>query len=105
MSSSQPQRFFRIERGVYSTENHPGSALPDYSADLITAKSISCVDTDADHIARLDMCWIKPFQGLIADLGISERLRGSSREDIQPARSDDCCPEGHVTRINEMNGH
>lgn len=55
MSRSQSQRFFGIESGMYSAENHPSAPFPDRSADLITAQSVSCVDTNANHIARFNL--------------------------------------------------
>ncbi len=61
---------------MYSAEDYPGPALAGHSADFIAAQSIARVDPDPHNITRLDTGWIQSLQRLVADLGISERLRG-----------------------------
>ena len=72
-------------------------------ADRISAQRIAGVNADADHIAGLDPVEIERLESLIADLRIAEMVWSRRCQDIQPARSDDGRPEGHVARVNQMN--
>jgi hypothetical protein len=60
------------------------------------------MDADSHDIARLNVCRIQPFQGLIADFWIPAGGRRGSRQHVQPTGSYYRRPEGEITGIDEM---
>jgi hypothetical protein len=60
------------------------------------------VDSDADDVSGMNGRGVKLFEGLVHDDGISEFGGGCTRQNEEPAWSDDSGAKGKITRIYEV---
>ena len=71
--------FVWIERGVNAAKDDERSAIASHPSDVIPAKGIASMDTDADHVAGAHRLGIEWIDGFIDDDGrtvSSGRRRG-----------------------------
>jgi hypothetical protein len=105
MCTTKLVRFGWVEGRVDASEHHVRATIASYFPDLVTAKCIRRVDADADNISSLNVEWVHGIQSFIDQGGITKARRCCRGQDIQPARSNDSCSEGHFAWINKMNAH
>ena len=105
MGSAQLAGFFGIKSGVNSAKNYVGSALARQVPNFVAAQRIGGVNADADGVSGLNALRIHLAEGFIDKDRVAEALGSGAGENVLPARSDDCSPERHVARVDQMNVH
>jgi hypothetical protein len=61
------------------------------------------MDTDADHVARLDPLRVEYLECFVSNDGVAEVSRRRSRQHVKPAWRDDTDAEREMAGIDEVN--
>src|SRR5947209_3390921 len=105
MGGAQFVGLFGVEGRMNASEHHIGAPSACHSSDFVAAESIGGVDANANNVALLNLSRAYRCQSLIHQARIAKAHGCSRRENIQPARGNDCSAERNFAGINEMNAH
>ena len=75
---------FRVETGVNTTEDHRGTALARHPPHFVPPQGVAAVDSDSDHVPRLNLCGVDLLQRFVNNHRIPEGARRGCRNHVKP---------------------